>query len=317
MKQQYPAIVDANRARVAEGLRVIEEYVRFLTPEAAIVHRLAALRKAVRMLDADSAVAQLQARDTKKDLRAQELPPVRATTRDLLLANFKRAQEGLRVLEEYTGNARYNRLRYDLYALEKDVVLRVLQKRIRRGVYLISDRVDVLEQGLRWGVAMIQLRDKTSSKTVIMKKAQRLQRAARKADVPLIINDHFDIAMAVDADGFHSGQDDLPVDRLRAMLGSHKILGRTAHTLAQGKAAERAGADYVSVGPIWATPSKPERPAIGFSYLQKARTALTIPYVAIGGVTLERMPQIMHYRPPMVALIRDYKNIPTIRRFFR
>lgn len=173
MKQQYPAIVDANRARVAEGLRVIEEYVRFLTPEAAIVERLVAMRKAVRMIDTDSTVAQLQARDTKKDLRAHDRPPVRSTARDLLLANFKRAQEGLSVLEEYTGNARYNRLRYDLYALEKDVVLRVLRKRIRRGIYLISDRVAVLEQGLRWGVVMIQLRDKTSSKTVIMKKAER------------------------------------------------------------------------------------------------------------------------------------------------
>lgn len=106
------------------------------------------------------------------------------------------------------------------------------------------------------------------------------------------------------------------MERLRAILGAHKILGRTAHTLAQGKAAERAGADYVSVGPIWATPSKPERPAIGFDYLQNARTALTIPYVAIGGVTLERMPLLMRHRPPMVALIRDYENIPKMMKFF-
>ena len=95
------------------------------------------------------------------------------------------------------------------------------------------------------------------------------------------MNDYLDIAQIVDADGYHSGQDDLPISEIRKLWSPEKIYGRTTHSLEQGIIARDAGASYVSVGPIWATPTKPGRPAIGFDYLSHA-SELGIPFVAIG-----------------------------------
>lgn len=312
----YPQIIDANVSRVAEGLRVLEEYARFVVHDAALTKRLATMRGMVNRSGAKGRDRQILARDTAKDARARELPPRRATVRELLMANANRVAEALRVLEEYTGNALYMELRYDMYDLEKELFLH-LPKPIRRGVYLISESVNVLEQGIAWGCTLVQLRDKASSKKVLLEKARRVQERATAAGVLCIMNDDIEIALAAHTDGFHSGQDGLTVAEQRKILGPTKIIGKSSHLLEEGLTAEAQGADYVSVGPLWATPSKPERAAIGFDYLREAKEKLHVPYVAIGGVALDRMDEIMQYHPPLVALIRDYKNIPTIiKRYF-
>ncbi len=305
-----PQVLDANINRVAEGLRVIEEYARFISKNKAQTDLLAAWRKQVSQHDVAQPAALLAIRDITKDMRAKESPTVRLRMIDLLTANFKRVSEGLRVLEEYTGQAHYNRLRYDVYTLEKEMLLPLYQSRITPGIYLISDDPDVLIQGLNWGVSLIQLRGKNSSKATLLTQATFVIKHAKKAGIPFIINDHLDIALMVDADGFHSGQDDLSVVHQRRLLGAHKLIGKTSHSLTQGIKAQREGADYVSVGPIWETPSKAGRKGIGFGYLQAAQTQLTIPHVAIGGINLERFDQVVSYRPPLIGLIRDYEHIP-------
>ena len=183
-------------------------------------------------------------------------------------SKFKRAEEACRVLEEVTGNATYNECRYDLYDLEKDIILGLLKKNIKKGIYLISADVSVLEQGLKDGATIIQLRDKYADKPTILERALALKDIVKNYDTPFIINDFIDIAITVDADGLHTGQDDIALPYLRNIFGPHKILGRTT-TLEQGLKAQEQGADYVSVGPIWETPSKPGRPGIGFDYLKK------------------------------------------------
>ena len=251
-------------------------------------------------------------RNIEKDARAKDPPTARSSLYDLLKANFKRAEEGLRVLEEYTGNSLYSHLRYDLYQLEKDIVLNSLKKQIFTGIYLISDQPDILIKGLQQGVSLIQLRDKRATKSEVLKKAQFLQKKARNYAVPFIINDYLDIVLAVDADGLHTGQDDIPVSTLRKLLGPHKLIGRTTHSLTQGLRAQKEGADYVSVGPIWETPSKPGRKGIGLSYLAQAKEQLNIPYVAIGGIDLQTVDALIHLQPPLIGLIRDHLNIPSI-----
>lgn len=312
----YPQIIDANVSRITEGLRVLEEYARFVLHDAPLTKRLAEMRRVVNRSGAEGRDRQILARDTTKDARARELPSRRKNLRDLLGANAQRVVEALRVLEEYTGNTFYSELRYDMYDLEKELLLR-LPKLLGRGIYLISDSVDVLLQGITWGVTLVQLRDKTSGKQVVLDKAHRVQEKATVAGIPFIVNDDIEIALAVDADGFHSGQDGLSVREQRKILGPTKIIGKSSHNCTEGLAAEADGADYVSVGPLWATLSKPERAAIGFDYLRQAKEQLHIPYVAIGGITLDRMKEVMQYGPPLVALIRDYQNIPSmIKKYF-
>jgi thiamine-phosphate pyrophosphorylase len=308
----YPQIIDANINRIAEGLRVIEEYTRFVAQKKNITQALSRIRKEVNQSEPHFK-KNLHIRDCDKDMRAYETPTERKTITELLRANFKRVEEALRVLEEYTGNPLYNRLRYDVYMLEKEIVLSLLKPPIIPGIYLISDDINILKKGIKHNVSLIQLRDKTSTKNHILEKAKAIAPIAKKHHIPLIINDHIDIALTVDADGFHSGQDDIPVTELRTILGPHKIIGRTTHTYAQGQKAKKEGADYISVGPIWETPSKPGRQGIGFNYLSRA-SKLNIPYVAIGNITPENYAEIARYTPPLIGIVRAHDHINELQK---
>lgn len=305
-------ITDANINRVAEGLRVIEEYARFIWKNKTITDQLAALRKQINLTETHRR-EHLMCRDTSQDMRAKEPPATRPDLVHLLTANFKRVEEGLRVLEEYTGNPLYNQLRYDMYMLEKEILLSVEKPKMNPGYYVISDQVEVLERALKSGVSLVQLRDKHADKTTYFNNAKRLQPIAKTYKTPFIINDYLDIALLLNADGFHSGQDDLPVSEQRKLLGPDKLIGRTTHTLEQGLKAQAEGADYVSVGPIWETPSKPGRAGIGLDYLKEALTQLDIPYVAIGGINLDNIDEILAYKPPFIGLIRAEKDLDALK----
>lgn len=310
----FAQVIDANLNRVTEGLRVIEEYARFVASNPAISSQLSRMRHDIATRNPGWQL-QLMSRDIQLDARACDPPTPRESIEQLLRANFRRVTEGLRVLEEYTGDAHYNVARYTVYELEKEIVLRLLKPQIGRGVYVVSADVDVLIDAARRGAVMIQLRNKHIPKADIFVQAKRLM-AERLAHVPVIINDYLDIAVAVQADGIHTGQDDLPIAVQRRILGPHRLIGRTTHSLDQGLIAEVEGADYVSVGPIWETPSKPGRPGIGFDYLAEAATALTIPYVAIGGIDGESAARIAAYRPPMIGVVRAVDQLEAIRALF-
>ncbi len=305
----FPQIIDANVNRIAEGLRVIEEYLRFIKRDPVLTERLVHIRHQVNAAEPNP-IANVASRDIEKDVRAKQPPSPRPTVIGLLKANFKRAEEGLRVMEEYTGNALYTNLRYDTYQLERDVLLLAAAPQVPRGIYLVHDQVDVLIQGAKNGATIVQLRDKGATKATLFDNATRLK-GALPTGICFIVNDHLDIALAVDADGFHSGQDDIPIPEQRRLLGPDKIIGRTTHTLEQGLAAQADGADYISIGPIWDTPSKPDRPGIGLDYLSAAQTRFTIPYVAIGGINSTTIGQVLPFSPPIIGLIRDHAKIPS------
>ena len=150
----FHQIIDANINRIAEGLRVIEEYSRFVAQSETVTQQLCKIRKEINQSEVH--VAQnLHVRDCEKDMRAAEKPSARKNLTELLKANFKRIEEALRVLEEYTGHALYNRLRYQVYMIEKEVVLNHLKPKIKRGIYLISDQIDILKKGLKQNVSLI------------------------------------------------------------------------------------------------------------------------------------------------------------------
>ncbi|MBP6921472.1 thiamine phosphate synthase [Candidatus Gracilibacteria bacterium] len=312
----HPAIIDANIHRVCEGLRVIEEYFRFVMNDEVLTNKLASLRKKISHHALPvSDRARMEARDMEKDARTNEVISSRKNSYDLLLANMKRSQEALRVLEEYTGDDNFRIFRYELYELEKDCFLNIRKPVELRGVYLISHDVDILRRGLELGADIIQLRCKDTSKHEILEKAHQAKKLAEEFQKPLIINDHLDIAQIIDADGIHTGQDDISIADMRKTWSPDKIYGRTTHSFEQGVVARDQGASYVSVGPIWATPTKPDREAIGFKYLSRA-TELGIPFVAIGGVNNENISEILAHSPSMIAIVRDYESIPEFQQYF-
>lgn len=316
----HPAIIDANIHRVCEWLRVTEEYFRFVANDDDLTNRLAALRKTISHHSLPvTDRARFEARDTEKDVRSHETIQSRKNSYDLLLANMKRSQEALRVLEEYTGDDAFRVFRYELYELEKDCFLHIKKPWELRGIYLISHDVEILRKGLELGADIIQLRCKDLPagrqgipKSEILQKAHEAKKLAEEFNIPFIVNDYLDIAKLVDADGIHTGQDDISIADIRKLWSPDKIYGRTTHSLEQGIVARDQWARYVSVWPVWATPTKPDRPAIGFDYLAHA-SELGIPFVAIGWINSKNISEILPHKPHMVAVVRDYENIPKIR----
>ncbi|MBT5954542.1 thiamine phosphate synthase [bacterium] len=310
-------IIDANINRVAEGLRVIEDFCRFRFKNREWSKTLSNMRQTVNLSETNP-LANLSVRNTESDMRAREIPRSRINVVDVLKANFKRVEEGLRVLEEVSDRPCYTQLRYDAYDLEKDIILHESKTGIKPGVYIISDDPDVLIEALSWDASIIQLRnkDKNVHKSVLLNQSMLLSKKAKEAGVPFVVNDYIDIALLVDADGFHTGQDDLPVSEIRKILGDHKLIGRTTHSFEQGEQAVAEGADYVSVGPVWETPSKPGRDGIGFDYLKQAHK-LSVPFVAIGGVNNSNVDEVLAYSPKWVGIIRDYKMGAVIQKKLR
>lgn len=159
-------------------------------------------------------------------------------------------------------------------------------------LYLVTDSElkstatieESVEQAVLGGVTLVQLREKTASSKSFYATALRVLRICREHGVPLIINDRVDIALAVDADGVHVGQDDIPAEVVRRIIGPDKILGLSAGSLAEALAAVDAGADYIGVGAMHATGTKTDAHLTSMQELSQIRAALTLPIVVIGGI---------------------------------
>ncbi|MHA7964587.1 thiamine phosphate synthase [Paenibacillus sp. CAU 1782] len=145
--------------------------------------------------------------------------------------------------------------------------------------------IQVMEQTLIGGADILQLRNKTGTKREVMEQAKALRELTSKYGVPFIVNDHPDIALEAKADGVHLGQEDMPISEARERLGRDKIIGISTHCVEQALAAEAAGADYIGAGPVFPTRTKPDREAVTTEYIRQAAGAVSVPVVAIGGIT--------------------------------
>jgi thiamine-phosphate pyrophosphorylase len=178
-----------------------------------------------------------------------------------------------------------------------------------------SDRdcAEVAAALLEAGVRLIQLRDKQASSGELYAAARRLGEAMRRARATFIINDRADVARAMDADGVHLGQDDLPAEAARALLGNDKVIGYSTHVLDQVREADSSTADYVAFGPIFSTASKQNPDAVvGLEGLREARKATRKPLVAIGGITLKNARAVIEAGADSVAVIRGLVGAPDI-----
>ncbi|OPY72338.1 MAG: Thiamine-phosphate synthase [Syntrophorhabdus sp. PtaU1.Bin050] len=172
-------------------------------------------------------------------------------------------------------------------------------------LYVISDSVDALKQAIDDGAAIVQLRDKSGEESIIREKARKILAYKQIRPFVFILNDNPGLAAAVGADGVHVGQDTSTLEA-RKIIGEEMILGKTTHSLEQATKAIKEGADYISVGPVYATPTKPGRPAVGLAYVREAATHLEIPFVAIGGIDLSNVDDVLAAGAKTIAVVRAY-----------
>lgn len=169
-------------------------------------------------------------------------------------------------------------------------------------LYLVTDSLflgdrplaEVVREAVAGGATVVQYREKRASTRRMVVEAQELVAICRPRNVPFLINDRLDVALAVGADGVHLGQDDMPLPLARKILGPEKILGITVHNESELEAAEAQGADYLSLAPVFATSTKPDhQPPMGLQGLRKLAAKAHLPTVAIGGITRENAADVV------------------------
>jgi thiamine-phosphate pyrophosphorylase len=169
----------------------------------------------------------------------------------------------------------------------------------------------IVEAVLEGGANVIQLRKKTMPMLEQYRLALALRILTREHEALLIINDHADLAIAADADGVHLGQDDLPPDAVRALPGFEgRLIGRSTHSLAQAQLAVHEGVDYVAVGPVYPTPTKEGRPAVGTALVSRVAGVIDRPFVAVGGIDHDNAARVVEAGAPAIAVVRAVYDAP-------
>jgi thiamine-phosphate pyrophosphorylase len=179
-------------------------------------------------------------------------------------------------------------------------------------LYVITDRrlasgrshEEVAREAIAGGATVIQLRDKEASTKELVEIGRRLRRLTAERGVTFIVNDRVDVALAVDADGVHLGQEDMPAALARQLMGPAKVIGVSAGTVEEAKRAEKDGADYLGVGPVYATVTKPDAgEPIGVEGLAEILRAVSIPVVAIGGINEGNVEEVIAAGADGVAVV--------------
>lgn len=172
-------------------------------------------------------------------------------------------------------------------------------KNLDLSLYLVTDNSDdiekflnTIEEGIKGGVSVVQIREKTAETLDFYKLALKVKEITTKYNVPLIINDRVDVALAIDADGVHVGQSDMPCDVTRRLIGEDKILGVSAATIEEAQKAENDGADYIGTGAVFPTSTKDDAPKITKKELKEVVDSINIPVVAIGGITIDNASEL-------------------------
>ena len=166
-------------------------------------------------------------------------------------------------------------------------------------LYLVTDKSDdvekflkTIEEAIQGGVSVVQIREKTADTLDFYNLALKVKEITTRYNVPLIINDRVDVAWAIDADGVHVGQSDMPCDVTRKLVGDDKIVGVSAATIEEAQKAERDGADYIGTGAVFPTSTKDDAPSITKKELKEVVDSIDIPVVAIGGITLDNASEL-------------------------
>lgn len=321
-------ILDANANRVREALRVMEEAARFILNREDLSSRTKQIRH--EFANAIQAIpALLTNRDTAGDVGTHistQAEMQRANARAVVQAAGKRLSESLRAIEEYgkalpeaafkkdrpesatdiapaaTFAKRIEALRYQGYDLERDLLASLPNpsRQWRLCLLLTAELcvhhqpLDVLKQALEAGVDCVQVREKHMPDGELLTHLQQVVELAKNTGAAVIVNDRADLALLAAADGVHLGQTDLPIRAARRLAGHHLIIGQSTENLEQADQAVADGADYLGLGPMFATTTKHKPHTAGPSYITQFREKYPdTPHLAIGGINAENVSQVI------------------------
>lgn len=299
--------VDAAANRASEGLRVAEDYARFVRDDGHLTSRLKTIRHGItEALREVPLPDRLAARDTRGDVGTSIASPSAETRRegDLLAANLHRAEEALRSLEEFgrlldgrLGPA-FERLRYDLYTVEKalGVAAAAAERLAGRDVYVLltvsgcaRPVEEVIRSAAAGGAGIFQVREKGMRDRELLAHLRAVRRWTREADGLLIVNDRPDLAALCGADGVHVGQEELTAGEARRVVGPDRLVGVSTHDVEQARAAVLDGADYLGVGPVFSSRTKAFDSLAGLELVRAVAGEIGLPWYAIGGIGPENV----------------------------
>jgi len=303
--------LDAAANRASEGLRVVEDFVRYGQNDSFLTTQLKTLRhqldSTLRRFDRAQAI---QSRDTFGDVGTSvqgKLEQTRAGWADLLTANFKRLEQALRSLEEHTklidsdAAASFERGRYLAYSLEKMVLTTITAQQHFPAVsiYVLTDgRNDAaafdtfVSTLVAAEVDVIQLRDKTLDDRTLLARAEVLRKRTAGTATKMIMNDRADLAKVSGADGVHVGQEELTVSQVRSVIGTGKLVGVSTHSIDQARQAVRDGADYIGIGPTFPSGTKTFGAFPGVELVRAVAEEITLPGFAIGGIDVGNVAKV-------------------------
>ncbi len=323
-------ILDANVNRCAEGIRVIEDLVRFqfcredLTKKLRDIRHF--LRKSYAHLDDKFILARDADEDVGKEVSKKSNLDKKTDLKQICNANFKRITEALRTIEEYSKiigeydlSKEVESRRYESYMIEKEV-LSLFKPEIPMGLYGITGEkfakgrtnVECVKEMIKAGIKIIQYREKDKNLGEKLAEAKEIAKLCKEAGVLFIVNDHIDIAILVDADGVHVGQEDLPVVEVRRLIGPNKLIGLSTHSIEDATRAMELDIDYIGAGPIFPTTTK-DRAAVGLEYLEWVVKNVDIPYIAIGGIKEHNLDEIVSRGAKWVSLVSEVVGADDIK----
>jgi thiamine-phosphate pyrophosphorylase len=323
MERAVYRIIDANFNRAREAARVVEEFCRFALNSAALTERAKKLRHELSAcLNKLDTGRLLSSRDTLGDVgvgKTVDKQLERSDLKDCFTAGCKRLTEALRTLTEITQTLdrsiaeKIEKLRFEAYALEKDIVLfsEPVEKFKKVRLYIIissnlpADVIALTQRCITGGADCIQLRAKNINDDTLFAVAVEFAKVCKDAGVFSIINDRVDVAVAAGADGVHLGQNDLPVEQVRRLQLTPLIIGKSTHSPEQLHAACGEYPTYVSLGPVFPTITKLAAKPVGLDYVRQAAKQLVdtgIAGVAIGGITADNVEEVLEAGADAIAV---------------
>jgi len=304
-------ILDAASNRAGEAARVIEDYARFVLDDRHLAGECKSLRHSLTAaLSVFPAAERHAARETRADVGTTltlETERRRTDLRAVVGANFKRLEQALRSLEEYAkptsaaAAAELEQMRYRAYTLERaiDITADSLDRLANARLYVLVDGRESVDSLARWvdtlvgaGVDVIQLRDKRLADRELLARAHVVRRQTRGSKTLFIVNDRPDIARLAGADGVHVGQEELSVKEARTIVGPDALVGRSTHSLEQAREAVLDGANYIGVGPVFPSLTKPFAEYPGLELLRAVSAEIRLPAFAIGGICAGNLAEV-------------------------
>jgi len=304
-------LLDANANRAREALRVLEDYARFVLDAGGMSAELKALRHELAAVLSPVLPEAILHRDTPGDVGTANKTQAelrREDIADVVTAAGKRLGEAFRSIEEYLKTfssadaVAIERLRYQFYDIEQRLARTLRPAGLFQDVRLyvmISETycrrpwLEAAQQAILGGADCLQLREKELDGGELLRRARQLVELCHRTGKLCIINDRPDIAILSGADGVHVGQDDLPVVEVRKLVGGQKIVGVSTHDIEQAKRAWLNGADYIGVGPIFRSSTKPRSFVAGVEFAHQVVAEIPVPAIAIAGITAANVDEVL------------------------